>query len=123
MVIIFSPSTSGVPGVLRQLVSYELIKKYACYSGFLLRGSSPDSPKPRGDLRNPEGMAGPRAVGPRARHTRGVFQIPDRAEGDLAKIPEEENPNNMHIFFVLFAKLESTATTANNYHHALLTTF
>ena len=57
--------------------------------GFFLGDLRPDPPKPRGDLKNPEGMAGPRAVGPRTRHARGVFQIPDRAEGDLAKIPEE----------------------------------
>ena len=55
---------------------------------FFLGDLRPDPPKPRGDLKIPEGMAGPR----------GVFQIPDRVEGDLAKIPEEENPNNMHIF-------------------------
>ena len=54
---------------------------------------------------------------------RGVFQIPVRAEGNLAKIPEEQNPNNMHIFFLLFAKHEYTTTTTNTYHHALLTTF
>ena len=57
--------------------------------GFFLGDLRPDPPKPRGDLKNPEGMPGPRAVGPRARHARGVFQIPDRAEGDPAKIPEE----------------------------------
>ena len=56
---------------------------------------------PIGDLKNPSGMAGPRAYGPRARHAVWVFQIPDRAEGDLAKIPEEENPNNIHIFLLL----------------------
>ena len=59
-------------------------------------------------MKNPEGtLAGPRAGaeagerreapnggrsgGPRARQrARGVFQIPDRAEGDLAKIPDEK---------------------------------
>ena len=60
----------------------------------------PDPPKPRGDFKTPEGkLAGPRAGaeagerseatnggrsgGPRARQlARGVFKIPDRAEGD-----------------------------------------
>ena len=52
----------------------------------------------------------PRAVRPDGPlRARGVFQIPDRAEGDLAKIPEEENPNNMHIFFILFLRREKTS--------------
>ena len=46
------------------------------YSGFS-RGSS-FIPKPRGDLKNPEGMTCPRAL-----HAQAICQIPDKARGSV----------------------------------------
>ena len=58
-------------------------------------GAVRSPPDPRGGAEGGvrrEAPNGARSGGPRARQrARGGFQIPDRAEGDLAKIPAEKN--------------------------------
>ena len=93
-------------------------------------GAARSPPGPRGGAEGGvrrEAPKGARSLGPRARQrARGVFQIPDKAEGDLAKIPAEKTQK----ICILLLKLHTIntihnfyATVTNNHQRVVITTF
>ena len=78
-------------------VRIKYTKKYASYSGFILRGSSPHPPQPYRGFEKPLGHGGPSGLRPSGPPCPRGFSNPLWASGDLGEDPLEKPEKLTHI--------------------------